>query len=61
MLSHTWTKPEVASERRMQVNASDTHVTKAVTEPTSPAAFLSTSFVVSAVAGVAGLLGVVLL
>ena len=62
MLSHTWTKPEVASERRMQVNATNaTDATEAATRETSPAAFLSTSFVVSAVAGVAGLLGVVLL
>ncbi len=69
MLSHTWTKPEIASERRMQVNGTDepeaANITETIdpanAETKSPAAFLSTSFVVSAMAGIAGLLGVVLL
>lgn len=68
MLSHTWTKPVSGEvERHLQVNATNaTDVAEATDvdgaiEDRSPAAYASASFVVSAFAGVVGLLGFALL
>ncbi|KAL3815257.1 hypothetical protein ACHAXA_002793 [Cyclostephanos tholiformis] len=58
MLSHTWTKPVTETERRMQeVNATNTTEVNPAEAERSPAAYSSVSLVVSAVVGLAGLLG----
>jgi len=55
MLSHTWTKPEVMIERHLQANATNFTEPEMATKESS--ASLSNPFFVSAMVGVAGLLG----